>query len=227
MMSRASSSESVVCVKVSNAIGVGNLKCCDFRDIRNDLRHIGSFAQRALNLVVIAMADQHQRITLLGKLHGLNVNLGDERAGGVDHPQSTPFAAFADGRRNTVGGVNYTLTVRHVVDLVNKNGALFGQFIHNIAVMDNFAANVNRRAKGLKRNFDDVDGTNNAGAKAARFEQKDPLLTGRCFALGAIGDRIKRSCSHTTIISIGVEFPRAQRASEPAEFIRQVVAPAH
>ena len=174
------------------------------------MRHVGSFAQRALNLVVIAMADQHQRITLLGELDRLDVDLGDQRAGCVDDPQSAPFAALAHSRRNTVGGVNYTLTIRHVVDLVNKNGALFGQFVHNIAVVDDFAANVNRRAESLKRDLDDVDGTNNAGAKAARFEQKDPLLIGRCFALGAIGDRIKRSCSHTTIISICQEFPRAR-----------------
>ena len=98
------------------------------------------------------------------------------------------------------------MTVWNVVDLVDKDSALLRQLIHDIAVMDDFTTNVNWRAKCLERDLDDVDGANHTCAEAARFEQKNPLLIGRSLAMSAIGDRIKRSGSHTTIISICQEF---------------------
>ena len=124
------------------------------------------------------MADQHQRIALLGKFDRLNVDLGDQRAGGVNHLEIAAFAALAHRRRNAVGRVDDALAVRHVVDLVDKDRALFRQLIHNIAVMDNFAAHVDGRAKGFKGDLDDVDRAHHSGAKAARLEQQHPLLTG-------------------------------------------------
>ena len=150
MMSRASSRRKRGLRQIGHAIRIGNLKRGDFRHIRNHLRHIRRFAQRALNLVVVAMPNQHQRITLLGELDRLDVDLRDQRAGRVDHLQTAPFAPLAHRRRNSVRGVDYTLPIRHVVDLVDKDRALFRQLIHNIAVVDNFAAHVNGRAKGLQ-----------------------------------------------------------------------------
>jgi len=138
------------------------------------------------------------------------VDLGHKRASGVDHFKATAFAALAYRRRNPVRRINYTVTVWYVVNLMNKNRPFFRQLIHNIAVMDDLATNIDRRAKCLKRYLDDVDGAHHTGAEAARFEQKNPLLTGRCFAMGAIGDRIKRSCSHPAIISICQEFTRVR-----------------
>ena len=88
------------------------------------------------------MADEDQRVTLLGELDGLNVDLGDQRASGVNHLEVAGLAAFADGGRNSVGGVDDALAVGDVVDLMDEDGAFFSQLIHNIAVMDDFAADV-------------------------------------------------------------------------------------
>jgi hypothetical protein len=107
---------------------------------------------------------------------------------------------------------------------MDKDSTLFRQFIHNIAVMDDFTAHVNWRAKCLERNLDDVDGANDACAEAARFEQKNPLLIGRSLAIGAIGDRIKRSGSHTIIISICRKFMRAW-SPEHAVVLTQLAGP--
>ncbi len=117
------------------------------------------------------MADQHQRIALLGKLHRLDVDLGHQRTGGIDHLQIAALAALTHRRRNAVGAVNHALSVGHIVDFVHKNRALFRQLIHNIAVMDNLAANVNGRAKRLQCDFYNVDGPHHARAKAAGLEQ--------------------------------------------------------
>ena len=85
----------------------------------------GRFAQRALNLIVIAMADQHQRIALLGELDGLNMNLGDQRAGSVDHLQFPLPADLAHRRRNAVRAIDDARALGHLVDVVDKDGALF------------------------------------------------------------------------------------------------------
>ena len=44
-------------------------------------------ARRALDLLVALVADEDDRVALLGELAGLDVDLGDQRAGGVDRPQ--------------------------------------------------------------------------------------------------------------------------------------------
>ena len=49
------------------------------------MSYVGRFAQCALDFVVVAVADKHQRIALLGELYGLKVHFGDKRAGGVNH----------------------------------------------------------------------------------------------------------------------------------------------
>ena len=109
-----------------------------------------------------------------------------------------------------MGGVDYALSIWHIVDFVDKDGALFRQLIHNIPVMNNFAADVDGCTEGFERDFNDVDGTDNTSAEATRFQQKYPLLIGRYLAGDTVGDRVERSCSHTIIISICQEFTRVQ-----------------
>ena len=45
---------------------------------------LGRFAHRADHFVVPFVADQHDRVALLGVADRLQVDLGDQRAGGVD-----------------------------------------------------------------------------------------------------------------------------------------------
>ena len=74
---------------------------------------------------MVAVADEHQRIALLGEFDGLNMDLGDQRAGGVDDLETAAFAALADRRRNAVGRVNDALAIGDVVDFVDEDRALF------------------------------------------------------------------------------------------------------
>ena len=87
--------------------------------------HVGRFAQRALDFVVVAVADEHQGIPLLGKFDGLEVHFGYKRAGGVNHLEVAAFAALANGGRDAMGAVDDALAVGHVVDLVDEDRALF------------------------------------------------------------------------------------------------------
>ena len=103
MMSRASSSAEGGLGEVGHAVGIGNLERLDLGHVRDDLGHFRSFAERAFDLVVVAVADEHQRIALLGELDRLDVDLGHQRAGGVNHLQIAALADLADRRRNAVG----------------------------------------------------------------------------------------------------------------------------
>src|SRR3569833_81653 len=126
------------------------------------MSYIGRLAERTLNLVMIPMADQHQRISLFGELDCLDMDLCDERTGSVDYLQTAALTALADSRRNPMGRVDNPLAVRHVVDLVHENRALLRLLVHNVPVMDNFSPNVDGRSERIECNFDNVDGTDYA-----------------------------------------------------------------
>src|SRR5258708_7324848 len=145
----------------------------------DDLGNRWGLASRADDFVVIAMADQYERVAFFGKLNRFNVNLGDQRAGGIDHAQPALFAGTAHFGRDAVGAVNHALAGRNFIHRVNKNGAFALQFFHHETVVHDLFADVDRRAEGLKGDADDVDGSHYAGAKAARLEQQKAFLAFR------------------------------------------------
>jgi hypothetical protein len=59
----------------------------------------------------------------------------------------------------------------------------------------NFFANVDRRAKSLKRNLHDVDGSHNTGTKAARLEKEDSFGFRLIDALVNVSG-VKSGCGH-------------------------------
>ena len=92
--------------------------------------------------------------------------------------------------------IDDALAVGNIVDFVDEDGAFFGQLVHNIAVMDNLAADVDGGAEGFKSDLHDVDGAYDAGAKTARLEQQHPLLTGGRTAGAVMGSGFGDSTSH-------------------------------
>ena len=58
------------------------------------------------------------------------------------------------------------------MDVVDKDSTFFRQLVHHKAVMDDLFADVDRGAKGLQRNPDDIDGPHHARAEPAGFQQK-------------------------------------------------------
>jgi hypothetical protein len=55
----------------------------------------------------------------------------------------------------------------HVRQLVHEHGALLAQPVHDVAVVHDFVAHVDRGAVHLERHLDDVDRAVDAGAEAA------------------------------------------------------------
>src|ERR1035438_9272700 len=62
--------------------------------------------------------------------------------------------------------------------------------------MHNFAAHVNRRAKGFQGDLHNVDRAHHTRAKTARLQQQHPLLTGGSPGVGTVGDSSKQRSSH-------------------------------
>src|SRR6185437_1453424 len=92
--------------EIRDVFGVGNLKRLDLGGVRNNLRYVRGFAQCAFNFVVVAVSYENERVALLGEFDGLDMDLGDERAGGVDDLEMPVSRLLPDRRRDTVGGEN-------------------------------------------------------------------------------------------------------------------------
>jgi hypothetical protein len=91
--------------------------------------------------------------------------------------------------------VDHPRSFGNLIQLVDKDRALLRQIGHNIAVMDDLLADVDRGAKGIERNLHDIDGPHNAGAEAARLEKENPLSF-RFAAVPVFRDVLEGGCSH-------------------------------
>ena len=127
------------------------------------------------DLVVVGVADQDDRVALARVADRLEVHLGDERAGRVDHAQPAPLGLLAHRRRDAVGAEDHGGVVGHLVQLVDEVRALGAQRLHHVAVVDDLLAHVDRRGAHLQRELDDVDRAVDAGAEAAGPGQHDLL----------------------------------------------------
>src|SRR5262249_10928785 len=93
-----------------------------------------------------------------------------------DHSQTALLAGAADLGRNTVGAINDTLAFRDFVNRVNEDGALALELFDYKAVVHDLFADVDRRPEGFEGNADDINGADDAGAKASGFQQKQGFL---------------------------------------------------
>lgn len=69
--------------------------------------------------------------------------------------------------------INDALALGNLVNIVDENRAFLRQIIDDTTVMDNFLAHVNRRAKSIQRDADNINRADNARAETARLQQQD------------------------------------------------------
>src|SRR5439155_3778688 len=70
--------------EISDTMIRGYLEFLDFPDVFDDVSAVGCFAQRADDLIMVPMADQHDGELLARVSDGLGMNLSHEGAGGID-----------------------------------------------------------------------------------------------------------------------------------------------
>lgn len=113
------------------------------------------------------MADQDQHAAAGGILPSLDVDLGHQRAGRVEHAQRARPRIGFDLARHAVGAEDRYRLRRHLVELVDEDGALGAQAVDHGFVVDNFVSHIHGRTVPLEGALDDLDGADDAGAKAA------------------------------------------------------------
>jgi len=143
----------------------------DFFRSADDLRNIGSFAERADDLVMVAVSDQDQRIALLRKLDCFNVNFCDEWTCGIDDLEITGLAIVANFGRDSVCAVDHALARGNLINGIDKDRALGLEIFNHVAIVDDLLTDVDRGAKSVQGDLNDVNGADDSGAKSARLEQ--------------------------------------------------------
>ncbi len=128
-------------------------------------------ADGALHLGMAGMADQYDRAPLLGIAPALNMDLGDERAGGVEHRQTARGGLLFDRLGYPVGAEDGARARRNLVKLVHENRALAAQLVHDMTIMHDFVTDIDRSAVKIDRALDNLDGADHARAKTARLCQ--------------------------------------------------------
>src|SRR3954464_13233955 len=121
------------------------------------------------------MAYEYESVTLFCKLDRLNVNLGDQRAGSINHAEVSTLAGVTHFGCDTVGRIDDTLPFGHFVDLVYKNGTLGAKVFDDMTVMNDLLADVDRRSEGVESDLHDIDGANHPGAESSWLEEKNGL----------------------------------------------------
>ncbi len=183
--------------------------------------HLGRhLADRALDLSMAGMADQHDLAALGGVAASLVVHLGDQRTGGVDHRQVSLGGQLLDPLGDTVGGEDGHRARRDLVQLVDEHRATGAQVLHDVPVVHDFVTHIDRRAVFLQRPLDDLDRPLDAGAETAGLGQDDADH-------GQISNRRRGAESPTEWAGYGIPPPREQRRaamSGPAYGTEPVVA---
>src|SRR5271163_1960320 len=112
------------------------------------------------------MANQDQRAALARKFKRLEMNLGDERAGGVYDAQLPLLGLGTDSGGHPVGAENEDGADRDFADGLDEDGAAPTQLVHYVAVMHNLVMDIHGLPIGFERQVHNVHGADDACAKA-------------------------------------------------------------
>ena len=117
-------------------------------------------------MAVVANHDDVE--AFLPALHHFNVHLLDQRACGVKDTETAFICFFANCLGDAVRAEHERCTAWHFGKVFDEHGTFFTQVIDDKFVVNDFVAHVDWSAVFLQRAFDNLDGTINPGAKAAR-----------------------------------------------------------
>ena len=121
------------------------------------------------------VADHDELVALAVQLGHFDVDLGDQRAGGVEHLKAAGIGLAAHFLADAVGAEDQGGAGRHLGQVFDEDGSLGLEVVDHIGVVHDLVAHVDGRAKFLDRPLDDFDGPVDARAKAARLGQNDFL----------------------------------------------------
>ena len=139
---------------------------------------IGRLPHRALDLDVAGMADQRDLETAAGIAPRLCVHLGDERANGIHDLEAALRALLVDLGRDTVRREDDQLAFGNLVLGLDEHRAARLEVAHDMDVVDDLVAHVDRRPVLLEQLLDDVDRAHHSCAEAPGCGDENALLIG-------------------------------------------------
>src|SRR5436190_8594794 len=105
----------------------------------------------------------------------LGVHLRHERAHGVDDAKPAPLAVVAHRRRHAVRGEHADLAGGHVILRVDEDRAHAFEALHNMVVVDDLMAHVDRRPMLGEQALDDLDRPVDTRAERPRCSEEHAL----------------------------------------------------
>jgi hypothetical protein len=171
----------------------------DIVDCLHEDDRVGRLSHRALDLLVAVVADQDDRVPVFGKFDCLPVDLGHQRAGGVDGLEAAAFGVGMNRRRDPVGREDGRGALRdRVVELVDEDRPAPPELLDDVLVVDDLLADVDRGAVELERAFDRLHGAIDSGAIATRGGKEDLLRRVHGLPVYVAQRRLSSSTSSTT-----------------------------
>ncbi len=162
---------------VGEALRVGDLECIDVLLALHEHDVVGRLAHRALDLLVALVADHHDRVVLGGELLRLDVDLGDQRTGRVDHVELARGGVLVHARRDAMGREDGRRALGHLALGLDEDRPALTQLRDDVLVVHDLLAHVHGRAVELQRALDGLHSAIDTCAVAAwRGEQQ--LLRG-------------------------------------------------
>ena len=99
------------------------------------------------------------------------MDLGHQRAGGVDRPQLPLAGDAANLRRNAVGREEQRGAERHLGQIVDERHAAAAKVLDDVLVVDDLVVDVNRRLERRQRQVERLDRHVHARTETARTGQ--------------------------------------------------------
>ena len=141
---------------------------------------IRGLAGGALHLLVALVPDEQDLVAVAGEALDLVVDLGHQRARGIEGVQIQGPGLAVHLRGHAVGGEHQVGAVGHLVGLVDEDDALVLEGLDHELVVHDLLAHVQRGPVHGQGLFHGLDGAVDAGAVPARGGQQHLLLGGGC-----------------------------------------------
>src|SRR5690606_19900275 len=103
----------------------------------------------------------------------LDVHFRNQRAGCIEDLQTALLGLAAHGPGYAMRRKNDDGATGRIVEFIDENCALFVQILYDVPVMYDFMPHVNGATVQFEGSLDDLDGTIDARAKAARLCQHE------------------------------------------------------
>ena len=124
---------------------------------------------RALDLGVALVADHEKLIPLTMQFGNFHMDLGHQRAGCIKDLQAPGLRLLLHLQAHAVRAENQGRAARDLLQVLDKDRALFAQIVDHIGVVHDLMAHINGPPKSLQGLLDDVDRAVHAGTKTPGF----------------------------------------------------------